>query len=199
MFYKMIPDNSIARKALDDLRNSEKYYQDSAGVSVRTSYRSTLPILNSLLCIIKMELSSPHREMKDRLKKKSHWDNSPFLNLYYSHKSGDHRFDEPTLFEEALDTRYHDGPAMFYAQYQKMIINRNQRVKVAGRKNVFEWRPGLYDAQFDKAKSSWNVAPLPFNNPAYSYLHPSISEDGKILYFASDKPGGLAEPTSIVP
>ena len=34
---------------------------------------------------------------------------------------------------------------------------------------------------------SW---PLPFNNPAYSYLHPSISEDGNVLYFASDKPGG---------
>ena len=31
---------------------------------------------------------------------------------------------------------------------------------------------------------------LSFNNPAYAYLHPSISEDGTVLYFASDKPGG---------
>ena len=66
--------------------------------------------------------------------KKSHWDNSPFLGLYYSRKSGDHQFEEPILFEDELDTRYHDGPAMFYAQFQKMIVNRNQRDRSKGKK-----------------------------------------------------------------
>ncbi len=184
------PENSIARKALDDLRNFQKYYQDSAAVSIRSL---TINTTNSEFAPVYYKdgivFSSSRHEGSS--KKKSHWDNSPFLNLYYSHKSADHQFEEPTLFEETLDTRYHDGPALFYAQYQKMILNRNQRVEVEGRKNVFEWRPGLYDAAFDKAKSSWNVVPLPFNNPAYAYLHPSVSEDGNVLYFASDKPGGF--------
>jgi outer membrane protein OmpA-like peptidoglycan-associated protein/tetratricopeptide (TPR) repeat protein len=183
------PDNSIARKALDDLRNSEKYYKDSAGVSIRAL---TINTSNSEFAPVYYKDGIVFSSSRDEgsSKKKSEWDNSPFLNLYYSRKSGDHRFDAPTLLEEKLDTRYHDGPAMFYAQYQKMIINRNQHVEVEGSKNLFEWRPGLFDAQFDKAKSSWTVVPLPFNNPAYSYLHPSVSEDGNVLYFASDKPDG---------
>ena len=72
--------------------------------------------------------------------------------------TADKSFREPILFEDDLNSRHHDGPAMFYAQYQKMIINRNQRVKVEGREKVYEWRPGLYDVQFDSAKSSWKVA-----------------------------------------
>ena len=183
------PDNIIARKALDDLRNFEKYYRDSAAVSIRRlSINTTASDFAPVYYNDGIVFSSSRDGGASN--KKSHWDNSPFLGLYHSRKSGDHQFEEPTLFEDELDTRYHDGPAMFYAQFQKMIVNRNQRVEVKGRKNVFEWRPGLYDAQFDKAKSSWKVAALPFNNPSYAYLHPSISEDGNVLYFASDKPGG---------
>jgi outer membrane protein OmpA-like peptidoglycan-associated protein/tetratricopeptide (TPR) repeat protein len=183
------PDNIIARKALDDLRNFEKYYRDSASVSIQSlSINTTASDFAPVYYKDGIVFSSSRDGGASN--KKSHWDNSPFLGLYHSRKSGDHQFAEPTLFEDELDTRYHDGPVMFYAQFQKMIVNRNQRVEVKGRKNVFEWRPGLYDAQFDKTKSSWKVAALPFNNPLYAYLHPSISEDGNVLYFASDKPGG---------
>ena len=183
------PDNIIARKALDDLRNFEKYYGDSAAVSIRSlSINTTASEFAPVYYKDGIVFSSSRDGGASN--KKSQWDNSPFLGLYHSRKSGDQQFEVPILFQDELDTRYHDGPAMFYAQFQKMIVNRNQRIEVKGRKNVFEWRPGLYDAQFDKAKSSWKVVALPFNNAAYSYLHPSISEDGSVLYFASDKPGG---------
>ena len=155
-FYNNDPDNIIARKALDDLRNFEKYYRDSAGVSIRTlSINTTASEFAPVYYKDGIVFSSSRDGGASN--KKSQWDNSPFLGLYHSRKSGDHQFEEPTLFGDELDTRYHDGPAMFYAQFQKMIVNRNQRIEVKGRKNVFEWRPGLYDAQFDKAKSSWKV------------------------------------------
>jgi len=182
------PDNNVVRKMLDDVRNSKKYYQDSAAFAVQS-----LPINTSgtefgpVYYKDGIVFSSARHE--GGLKKKSHWDNTPFINLYYSRKTGDN-FGAPELFEDDLNSRHHDGPAMFYAGDQKMIINRNQRIKVVGREKVYEWRPGLYDVTFDSAKSSWGVSPLPFNNPEYSYLHPSISEDGTVLYFASDIPGG---------
>ncbi len=183
-------NNSLARKALEDLRNFKQYYHDSSAFSVvrlpiNTQESEFAPAYYKESIVF---TSSRH---EGAFKKKSHWDNSPFLNLYYANKTPGQRFGEPTLFEDELNTRHHDGPAMFYSQYQKMIINRNQRVEVEGRENVFEWRPGLYDARFDAAKSSWEVTPLPFNDPAYSFLHPSISEDGSVLYFVSDKPGGF--------
>jgi Tol biopolymer transport system component len=39
---------------------------------------------------------------------------------------------------------------------------------------------------------SWsNSKPLPFNNAEYDVRNPSISKDGKTLYFSSNMPGGL--------
>jgi hypothetical protein len=35
-----------------------------------------------------------------------------------------------------------------------------------------------------------NVSPFEYNNPKYNLLHPSLSKDGKYLFFASDMPGG---------
>lgn len=183
------PHANAARKVLDDLRNFQKFYQDSASVRINSlSINTTVSEFAPVFYKEGIVFSSAKQEGPFR--KKYHWDNSHFLNLYYSAKKADQRFDEPKLFEKELNTRYHDGPATFYAKFQKMIINRNQKVKVSGREDVYEWRPGLYDAQFDAAKSSWTVAPLQFNEPAYSYGHPSISEDGNILYFISDRPGG---------
>ncbi|WP_276371299.1 OmpA family protein [Chryseolinea sp. H1M3-3] len=183
-------NNNVARKALEDLRNYKQYYRDSSACTV-----VNLPINTSASefapAYYKDGIVFTSSRHEGAFKKKSHWDNSPFLNLYYAGKTPDQRLGEPTLFEDDLDTRHHDGPATFYSQHQRMIINRNQRVEVEGRENVFEWRPGLYDARLDVKKSSWEVVPLPFNDPAYSFLHPAISEDGTVLYFASDKPGGF--------
>lgn len=183
------PDHAAAEKILAEVRNFEKYYEDSAVVAVqRLLINSDASEFAPVYYKDGIVFSSSRHE--GSFKKKSHWDNSPFLSLYYSRKTSPHGFEKPTLFEKELNTRHHDGPAIFFAKNQKMIINRNQRIKAAGRRKVYEWRPGLYEAQFDSKKSSWEVVPLPFNNPAYSYLHPSISEDGTVLYFASDKPGG---------
>jgi outer membrane protein OmpA-like peptidoglycan-associated protein/tetratricopeptide (TPR) repeat protein len=183
------PDNKAVKKELDDLRNSQRYYQDSAAIAIQSlSVNTAAPEFSPVYYKDGIVFSSSRHE--GAFKKKSHWDNNPFLNLYFSQKKGEQGFAEATLFEDDLSTKHHDGPATFYAQYQKMIINRNQRVKVQGREKLYEWRPGLYDVQFDPAKSSWKIEPLPFSDPANSYLHPSISEDGKVLYFASDRPGG---------
>jgi outer membrane protein OmpA-like peptidoglycan-associated protein len=48
---------------------------------------------------------------------------------------------------------------------------------------------GLYSGILSKNKGK-DIAPLSLNNNLYSVGHPSISRDGKSLYFASDKPGG---------
>jgi hypothetical protein len=38
-----------------------------------------------------------------------------------------------------------------------------------------------------------NIQPFEFNNISYNVAHPSISRDGKFLFFASDMPGGQGE------
>lgn len=50
----------------------------------------------------------------------------------------------------------------------------------------------IYLYKATKQGDKWtNVKPLPMNNKSYSVRNPSISKDGKTLYFSSDMPGGL--------
>lgn len=183
------PNSYLARRALSDLRDFEKYYQDSLRIRVDSlSVNSTVAEFAPVYYKEGIVFSSARSE--GPLRKKYHWDNSHFLNLYFSPVTGDTQFGMPLLFEKDLNTRHHEGPAMFYDQYKRMILNRNQTVLVEGREDVYERRLALYDAIIDEGKSTWNVTPLPFNDPAYSFAHPSVSEDGNTLYFISDKPGG---------
>ncbi len=182
------PNANLTRNALSDVRNFEKFYRDSSLYRIRK-----LPLNSNLAefspVFFKDGIVFTSSRSEGAMKKKYHWDNTNFLNLYFSNKK-DETFSEPELFEKDLNTRHHDGPASFYNRFQCMILNRNQRVQVAGREDVYELHPGLYDAKYNPGKATWDVSPLPFNNASYSYSHPSITEDGKILYFVSDKPGG---------
>lgn len=181
------PDHALAARVLSDIRNFEKFLKDSASVAIqRLSINTDQSEFSPVFYKEGIVFSSSRHE--GPFTKKSHWDNSPFLNLYYSRKDSKGLADA-ILFEDDLSTKHHDGPAAFYYDFKKMIINRNQRVKVEGRRKVYEWRPGLYDAVLDEQKS-WQVVPLPFNDARYSFMHPWISNDGKVMYFASDMPGG---------
>lgn len=181
------PDHAMAARILDDLKNFERYFQDSASVAVqRLAINTDETEFSPVFYKDGLVFTSSRKEGSS---KKSHWDNSPFLNIYFARRDSREGFGEVSLFEDDLNTRHHDGPAAFYDDYQKMIINRNQKIKVEGRRKLYEWRPGLYDVTID-GKKTWQVTPLPFNNPLYSYLHPWISNNGRVLYFASDMPGG---------
>jgi outer membrane protein OmpA-like peptidoglycan-associated protein len=183
------PNSNLARKALSDLREFEKYYMDSADFFIDTlSINSSVAEFAPAYYKDGIVFSSARQE--GILKKKYHWDNTHFLNLYYSNQSGNKNFTIPELFEKDLNTRYHEGPAVFYNQSRKMILNRNQSVKVVGNDDAYERRLALYDAVVDEGKSTWKLTPLPFNDPIYSYAHPWISENGDTLFFVSDQPGG---------
>jgi len=183
------PNSNLARKALSDLREFEKYYLDSADFLIDTlSINSSVAEFAPAYYKDGIVFSSARQE--GILKKKYHWDNTYYLNLYYSRQSGKKSFTIPELFEKDLNTPYHEGPAVFYNQNRKMILNRNQSVNVVGAEDAYERHLALYDAAVDEGKSTWKLTLLPFNDPTYSYAHPWISENGDTLYFVSNQPGG---------
>ncbi|GAB2765562.1 hypothetical protein GCM10027275_03710 [Rhabdobacter roseus] len=94
-------------------------------------------------------------------------------------------------FSKDLNTRYHEGPVTFSDDGSRIIFTRNNYNEGKSSKstdNVNKLK--LYSA--DLRDGGWaNVQELPFSNDQYSTGHPSLSRDGKLLYFASDRPGGL--------
>lgn len=128
-----------------------------------------------------------------------HWNEQPFLNMY-SGKLNAIESDVEKIgeFSEILNTKYHEATLAFSPDMKKVYFTRNNYDGSLERDDEGINHLKLYSADFVREKkngsSSWkNIKELPFNSVNYSVGHPSVSKDGKLLYFISDMPGSLGE------
>ncbi|MGB8704037.1 MAG: flagellar motor protein MotB, partial [Gillisia sp.] len=115
------------------------------------------------------------------------WDKKPTLDLYTATVSSDKKLSDIVLFPGEINTDSHESSATFSKDGNTMYFDRtnDKRVKIDDQK-VATIR--IYRAQ--KVDGNWtNIEALPFTSDQYSTEHPSLSADGKKLYFASDMPG----------
>lgn len=118
------------------------------------------------------------------------WNQQPFLELYNIKRNGDN-FTEAEKIKGDINTRFHEGQISVSKDGKTMYFTRN---------NILNGKKGKDDQGINNLKiykvslneeGEWkNVKELPFNSEDYSVGHPSLSSDGKTLYFASDMPGG---------
>ncbi len=121
------------------------------------------------------------------MKPEYNWDGSNFLDLFTVSEG-----EVPEKIHRGINTRFHEGPAAFFDNGEKMFFTRNNYLK----KQAGESEEGVnmlklyYSERKDATK--WKK-PVEFvhNDDHYSTGHPTVSSDGKILYFASDRPGGF--------
>lgn len=124
------------------------------------------------------------------------WNDQPYLDIYQAkYKSiNDPLYDVEEVSE--LNTKYHDGPAtvtgdgktMYFATESfregKFTKNKQKLLKL-GKVSLF---------RASKKKGKWDdIEPVPFNGSDYSVSNPSVSKDGRTLYFSSDMPGTMGE------
>ncbi len=132
------------------------------------------------------------------------WTGNPYLKLYLvkeSLKMNDFSTIDP------LNDQYHNGPGVFNVKNSEFFFTRTKMVRVTKKnKNIdptswivnienpdYENRLEIYSSEFKNDK--WTKpAPFQYNNPAeFSIGHPTLSQDGKTLYFVSDMPGGYGQ------
>lgn len=122
-------------------------------------------------------------------RKKYHWDDQPFLDIYKAELVGD-AIKNANLLEGDVNTKYHEGNVAITADGKRMYFDRNDYL----------------DGDFDKSEEGINqinlyytewvdgawkgVFSVPFNSDEYSTGHPALSTNGNMLYFVSDMPGG---------
>jgi outer membrane protein OmpA-like peptidoglycan-associated protein/tetratricopeptide (TPR) repeat protein len=126
-------------------------------------------------------------------RKKYGWNEEPFLDMYQSVANTDGTFAEPTLIAE-LNTKFHDGPATVSADGNTMYLSSESFLEKSFQRdkenNLKLGRVFLYKSV--KRDGKWTEpAPVGFNGKGFSTGNPSVSKDGKTLYFASDRPGSL--------
>ena len=122
------------------------------------------------------------------------WNNQPFLNLYVSERNpADGSLFNETVFLPNVMTKYHEATASFDATgktiyYSTNIVKKNKLVIDESKTNNFQIVKG--DIVNNKLENPQKVF---FDSDDYSVGHPSLSEDGRWLFFASDMPGGIGE------
>ncbi|MCF8237727.1 MAG: OmpA family protein [Saprospiraceae bacterium] len=113
-----------------------------------------------------------------------------YFELYYTRVDPNGTPVEPEIFSGQLNSQLHEGPVAFSRNGDQIFFtSNNQKHGLQRADDQGRVRLKIYTAQ--RGNQDWeNVTELPFNADEYSSQHPSLSRDGKRLFFASDRPGG---------
>ncbi len=112
-----------------------------------------------------------------------------FLDLFFASQNSDGRFSEAKELPGWNKSKFHDGPATICMNNTKMYFTRNVRKKFKKNKTA---TIRIFESTLEGNQWS-NPVLLPFNpkKSSYSLGHPTASEDGNIIYYTADIPGGF--------
>ncbi len=98
-------------------------------------------------------------------------------------------FTSATQLKGAFKSKLNDGPVSFPADESWMMFTRNSKYKayLLSKKNINKLQ--LFSARSTRGKWT-DIESFPYNNNEYSTGYPALSNNGNILYFSSDMPGG---------
>jgi outer membrane protein OmpA-like peptidoglycan-associated protein len=138
--------------------------------------------------------SSKKDAKKLRNKFKSNQDNAPKYDLYkgFLNHNGEINYIKKIL--NNFTTKYNESNVSFTPDLRHVYFTQNNIKKGKYIYDDKDWMNlKIYRADV-KTNGNWtNIVSLPFNDDAYSCAHPSVSEDGRILFFTSDMPGSYGQ------
>lgn len=124
------------------------------------------------------------------------WNAQPYLDIYSFTKSEDGSYVGEELLNSKINTKFHEGMVSFSPDGNTMYFSRESFFERMYEKDSLSNNRysvlHLYKAS--KLGDDWdNVEGFAVNSKNYSVKNPSVSTDGKTLYFASDMPGGFGQ------
>ncbi|MCX2451015.1 OmpA family protein [Pedobacter sp. PLR] len=130
------------------------------------------------------------------------WNGNPWLKLFTATADGQFKGELPIITEanSPAKAEYHVGPAVFNSSGDIAYVTMATRApaslipldKTKGGDRLYTRRLELLIAK--KNGDKWDLKSFPFNDvKAYSVGHAALAKDGKLIYFASDMPGGFGK------
>jgi outer membrane protein OmpA-like peptidoglycan-associated protein len=109
----------------------------------------------------------------------------PFNTIYCNEVDKNGNLSKPYFFASSLDARGNEGGLTFSKDEKNIYYTKTTK------DNTKNYQ--LYKATFNGVtKRSWdNEVSVAFNSADYSIENPTLSQDGKQMYFSSNMPGGF--------
>lgn len=121
---------------------------------------------------------------------KSQLHKGPMSDLFYATPLPNGFWSKAKPLEGNLNTKLNEGPVTVDTVNKRMIFTRNdpkvkKRSKIKGRIQSLQ----LFEAEYQNGE--WiETKAFPYNSSEVAYGHPTLTQDGNTLIFASDRPGG---------
>lgn len=166
-------------------KNSNRYAIENIAINSKNSDFGATLLDNKLVF-------TSNRSTNKNLEHIDSWTNQPFTDIYYCTIENGSLVD-PKQFSSAINTIVNESTPIFTLDGKTMYFTRNNYNKDKFKPNQNEKiLLKIYKAVHNGTEWT-NIEELPFNSNAYSCAHPSLSVDGKKLYFSSDMPGTIGQ------
>ncbi len=163
---------------VEELVRNERYIIDE--VDFNSAYSDFAPVVQGGILYF-----TSARGINTIIKRETARERTPYLNVFRV-IPGYRSYSEPELFSPVFRSAYHDGPLCFDLNGTELFLTRNESSNGGNENNL-----KIVHAVRDAAGKWQDPVELPFNDPSFSNGHPFLTQDGKRLWFVSDRPGGF--------
>jgi outer membrane protein OmpA-like peptidoglycan-associated protein len=132
------------------------------------------------------EVNGKHKMFDNLFKQKT-------MSLFVANRNSEGQLSKPKLFAKELVSRVHEGPLAFEKDFKTVYISRNDNRKRSGKAryddNDVDHMRIFMSQQTSKGWSKPKL--LTINDRRSDACHPTLSSDGKRMYFSSNRKGGF--------
>jgi len=188
-YLKANPENNDVQSLVKEMELLEKVSLPELNCEIQTvplnsTYSDFAPVFfkNNLVF-------SSARKIKRFRSERYGWNGQFFLELFQFNKD-EVSENQVERFAKGTGSKYHEGVVCFSPDYKKMFFTRSNYYHGKLKRDE-EGVNNLKIFIAEDINDKWKIIEeFPYNSDDYSVGHPSLSQDGKILYFVSDMPGG---------
>lgn len=117
------------------------------------------------------------------------FDDRRLYSIYIAEKKDTIDWRKPIPVKSDRTAQFNTGPMCIAPDRKTVYFTSEIETGVPSRSRKFRNRSGIFTAELNGLELI-SIKPFKFNSLQYDIGQPSISTDGKFLYFASDMPGG---------
>ena len=121
------------------------------------------------------------------IKDRTSFDGNRLYNIYLAEKKDSAEWRKPEELKSERSNLFNNGPLCFAPDGKTVYFTSEIETGKAAKKKNFKNHSGIFIADLS-GTDLISLRPFKYNNPQYDIGQPSVSSDGKYLFFASDMP-----------
>jgi hypothetical protein len=117
------------------------------------------------------------------------FDDRRLYSIYIAEKKDTADWRRPNPVKSDRTSQFNTGPLCIAPDGKTVYFTSEIETGIPSRSRKFRNHSGIFSAELNGLQLL-SIKPFKYNSPQYDMGQPSISADGRFLYFASDMPGG---------